>query len=49
MRELKQSEVSEVSGGIFPVVMAIIGVDLALNGLLIGYAAYAAANFHAEK
>lgn len=46
MRELTENELSEVSGGIIPIVGLIIGIDLALNGLLIGYAAYAANNFH---
>ncbi len=46
MRELTENEVSEVSGGLIPLIGLIIGIDLALNGLLIGYAAYAANNYH---
>ena len=42
MRELTENEVSEVSGGLIPLVFAIIGIDLALNAAFVGYAAYAA-------
>ena len=38
MRELTQAEVEEVSGGFGPAV--IIGIDLALTGVLIGYASF---------
>lgn len=37
MRELSTDEVKSVSGGIGPLV--IIGIDLALNGVLIGFTA----------
>lgn len=37
MRELTLSEVKEVSGGLGP--LAIIGVDLALNGIVLAAAA----------
>ena len=37
MRELTPSEVKQVSGGLGPLV--IIGIDLALNGVLIGFTA----------
>ncbi len=40
MRELNVNEVQEVSGGIIPLVLGIIGVDLALNGVLLAYASY---------
>ena len=46
MRELTENEVTEVSGGLIPIIGLIIGIDLALNGLLIGYAAYAANNYY---
>jgi len=49
MKELNDSEVSEVSGGILPVVLAIVGIDLALNAVLISYAAYSSANFRAKQ
>ena len=49
MRTLEMNEVQQVSGGLLPLVVAVIGVDLALNGVMLAYAAYAAANFHAEK
>ncbi|MGM0631678.1 MAG: class IIb bacteriocin, lactobin A/cerein 7B family [Pseudomonadota bacterium] len=35
MRELTEMEIKEVSGGVGP--LAIIGVDLALNGVIIGF------------
>lgn len=35
MRELTQNEIQQVSGGVGP--LAIIGIDLALNGVLIGF------------
>ena len=37
MRELTRREVSQVNGGLGP--LAIIGIDLALNAALLGYAA----------
>jgi len=49
MKELSKSEVSEVSGGIFPVVAAIIGIDLAFTAVLLSYASYSAANFRANQ
>lgn len=49
MKELTENEVSEVSGGLIPLVGLIIGIDIALNGLLIAYAAYAASNFRAAN
>ncbi len=42
MRELTENEVSDVSGGLIPLVVAIIGIDIALNAAFLGYAAYAA-------
>ncbi len=42
MRELTVNEVQSVSGGIAP--LAIIAIDLALNGLVLGLAAYASRN-----
>jgi lactobin A/cerein 7B family class IIb bacteriocin len=48
MRELTSTEVSEVSGGIFPIVAGIVMADLALHAVFIGYAQYAAANHYAE-
>ena len=42
MRELTENEVTEVSGGLIPLVFAIIGIDLALNAAFLGYAAYVA-------
>ena len=48
MRELNKIEVSDVSGGIAPLVFAIIGVDLALNGLLLAHATYAASRFRTK-
>jgi lactobin A/cerein 7B family class IIb bacteriocin len=45
MRELNDNEVESVSGGLVPLVFAIIGIDLALNGVLIGYAAWASSNY----
>ena len=42
MRELTENEVSEVSGGLIPLIGLIIGIDLALNAAFLGYAAYAA-------
>ena len=47
MRELTETEITEVSGGLAPLVFGLIGLDLALNGLLLGYAAYAQSNFYA--
>ena len=44
MRELTENEVSEVSGGFIPLIIAIVGIDLALNAAFLGYAAYAASN-----
>lgn len=35
MRELSEAEIDQVSGGLGP--LAIIGIDLALNGLLIDF------------
>ncbi len=49
MRELTEKEVSEVSGGIIPLVGLIIGIDLALNGLLLGYAAWASNNYYQNQ
>ena len=46
MRELTETEVSDVSGGLVPLVFAIIGVNLALDGIMLGYAAYAANNYY---
>lgn len=49
MKELTENEVSEVSGGLIPLVGLIIGIDLALNALFVAYAAYAASNFRAAN
>ncbi|MEX1198599.1 MAG: class IIb bacteriocin, lactobin A/cerein 7B family [Pseudohongiellaceae bacterium] len=35
MRELTQNEIEQASGGVGP--LAIIGIDLALNGVIIGF------------
>lgn len=35
MRELTQQEIQQVGGGVGP--LAIIGIDLALNGIIIGF------------
>ncbi len=45
MRELTEIEVTEVSGGLIPLVFGIIGINIALDALLIGYASYAASNY----
>lgn len=47
MRELTGTEVEAVGGGALPLI--IVGIDLALNGVLIAYASYAAMNYHAER
>jgi len=44
MHELTETEIAQVSGGLGP--LAIIGIDLALNGVLLAYANYAAGNFY---
>ena len=44
MYELSDREVAQVSGGIGP--LGIIAIDLALNGVLIAYASYAAGNWY---
>ncbi|WP_285762222.1 class IIb bacteriocin, lactobin A/cerein 7B family [Biformimicrobium ophioploci] len=38
MQELNSFEIDQVNGGLAP--LAVIGIDLALNGVLIAYAAY---------
>jgi lactobin A/cerein 7B family class IIb bacteriocin len=43
MIELTNAEVSQVSGGLGP--LAIIGIDLALNGVLIAYAAFMTSDY----
>ena len=43
MRELTQSEVQQVSGGLGP--LAVIGIDLALNGVLLGYATFMSSRY----
>ncbi len=45
MRELTENEVSEVSGGIIPLVLGLIGINLALDAVFFTYANYAANNF----
>lgn len=47
MRELTNSEVTQVSGGLGPLV--VIGVDLALNGLILGYAAIAMNGYYYKQ
>ena len=47
LRELSDDELGCVSGGLAP--LAIIGIDLALNGVLIGAATYWAMNYHESK
>ncbi len=49
MRELTENEVSEVSGGIIPIVGLIIGIDIGLNGLLLAYASWASSNYRANN
>jgi hypothetical protein len=49
MRELTEVEVGEVSGGIIPIVFGLIGLNLALDAVFLGYAAYAANNFHQNR
>lgn len=47
MQELTELETLQVSGGLGPLTpVAVIGIDLALNAVLIGYAAYAAGLFY---
>jgi lactobin A/cerein 7B family class IIb bacteriocin len=43
MRELSAAEVTEVSGGLGP--LAVLGIDLALNGVLIAYAAFMTSDY----
>ncbi|MBC54729.1 MAG: hypothetical protein CMQ34_12935 [Gammaproteobacteria bacterium] len=43
MQELTQAEISQVSGGLGP--LAIIGIDLALNGVLIAYASFMTSDY----
>lgn len=49
MREMTEIEVGEVSGGIVPIVFGLIGLNLALDAVFLGYAAYAANNFHQSE
>ncbi len=46
MRELTENEVTEVSGGLIPLVLGLIGINIALDALLITYANYAANNYY---
>jgi|DEB0MinimDraft_6_1074348.scaffolds.fasta_scaffold326204_1 lactobin A/cerein 7B family class IIb bacteriocin len=46
MRELTESEMQEVSGGIGPA--AIIAFDLALNGALIGFTALMTSDYFTD-
>lgn len=43
MKELTRTEISQVSGGLGP--LAIIGIDLALNGVLIAYASFMTSDY----
>jgi lactobin A/cerein 7B family class IIb bacteriocin len=43
MIEITNSEVSQVNGGLGP--LAIIGIDIALNGVLIAYAAFMTSDY----
>ena len=47
MRELTQFEVEQVSGGLGP--LAVIGIDLALNGVLLGYATFMSSRIHQDS
>ena len=49
MRELTKNEVSEVSGGLIPLVFGLIAINIALDGLLLGYAHWASANYRASN
>ena len=49
MRELTENEVSEVSGGLIPLVFGLIAINIALDGLLLGYAHWASANYRASN
>jgi len=49
MRELTEIEVSEVSGGLIPLVFGLIALNLAADGILLGYVAYAANNYYNSK
>ena len=42
MQELTMNEIEQVNGGLAP--LAIIGIDLALNGVLIAYASFMTQN-----
>jgi len=48
MRELTENEVSEVSGGLIPLVFGLIGINIALDAAFIAYAAYTANNYYNE-
>jgi lactobin A/cerein 7B family class IIb bacteriocin len=43
MREITQAEIEQVSGGLAP--LAIIGIDLALNAVVIAYAAFMTSDY----
>lgn len=43
MKELTQAEISRVNGGLGP--LAIIGIDLALNGVMIAYASFMTSDY----
>ena len=46
MRELTENEVTEVSGGIIPLVFGLIGLNLALDAVFISYANHVANNYY---
>lgn len=43
MKELTKSEIAQVNGGLAP--LAIIAIDLALNGVVIAYAAFMTSDY----
>lgn len=43
MGEITQAEIEQVSGGLAP--LAIIGIDLALNAVVIAYAAFMTSDY----
>lgn len=47
MRELTMDELSQVSGGLGP--LALIGIDLALNSVMLAYAAFMTSDYMTES